>query len=525
MGEADGDGWQWGDAANGQPKPKRAKVVPTQAAIELAERQVTATPGLQKSAIFDPLYSKAVSQRIASDAIWNAIHFKWRDTQQLGRLAVDAMLQHAAVSTPHDFLTAFLKCYSCSYVPQGRNPTERQKMLAEFMNDQIGRLPMSGDPRQGWTRVMDWFAQGLRYGFTLAEVIPAIAPWGEKSQRLVQVERLVALPQATLDAGYVPLEEFGQSLLAGTGDRRYRCFDISDKGDIDAYVQFNGFSDQDRIEWRTPQDRLRILHFIHRGGESSPYGQPLSFAAYRHWSSLYTIELMEEAALEAARSILFVSYRTPDGVPSPELHAKVVEAIQNGGPVMVVPNGDAKAVSPFNKEFTDHITQKKKELRKYITQSMMVPTSLYSETEDSQSDGKALMANSFKRVYPSFLLEFSDVMTWQFGRRLIDANWSRVNPEDYPVLKFNIMLDEDIKAATAILQQALPHVASDKLGEFLSFMMPGGFDPDWIASTHAKSVSQMRPLEAADAPAGSPQAQSFTNPGKPAGTPDDDRAV
>lgn len=458
-----------------------------------AQQSTSLTPGDAKVVYFDPAFSKVIED-VRSDPMYIAIHNKWSDRQQHGRLAYDSMMHHSAVSTPFNFLVATIKSFRPIFKPSRPDATEKQVMLADFANAQLARLGASGDPLQGYEHVIDWFGQGWLYGFSLAEMETSYEMW--RGSPRIQLDRVVPLPQATLDLGYVPREEFGEAML-DFADKRYRCFKMNMRGRVESISQFWRTpvgNDERQVTW-TGGEMSRLLHHVHNGREGNVFGESMLFTAFYHWADLYTLELIENAMLDAAVPFLGISYKTQDGVPRPEVHAMILDAIRNQDPstrLLVLPDTDFTSVALSNKEFTEQAKVKKKELRAYITQSMLVPAAMYKETDDSQSDARNLQMVFLKRVVPSYLAEVSNVLRWQLAKRLIDANWSKLTIEDYPVLTFNVMVSDDLQAALPMLTQLMKYVDSSRLGEFASAVMPY-FEPDWIPKDHADSVFEMRP--------------------------------
>ena len=439
-----------------------------------------------KGRAFDPRLSSGIT-----DPVYRTLHdFKWSDRQQHGRLAYDTMYKHGAVSAPFDTRTAFLKAYRPIFKPSSSSPTERQKQIARFCNEQLRRLGSSGDPRQGYEKLIEWFAQGMKYGFSIAEMHTAPAPF--EGQSRIQIQRVVPLPQASLDHGFVPHEEFGQGMTAIT-DVRYRCLGIDDAGNITKAVQFwsNG-NERDEIAWSGPE-LLSLLIYTHGGGEGNPYGQSDLYTCFAHWASIYTLEQMEEAFLDAALPYLTLSYKTPDGRPSPELHTQFLEVISKQDPTvraLAAPDATFGSAAASNPSFTEHATKKKEELRRYIFDCIFGMASMGSASR-TELDTRNATDTFFRYILPALQKEISTVLTWQFARRLVDANWSNLSSEDYPQLVFQNTLGNDLRISMPLLQQVLPFVDSKRLGEFLENMVPN-FDGNWIPDSHSESVMEDR---------------------------------
>lgn len=452
--------------------------------------------GNVRSSPFNP-YVLAASRLVKDKPLFTAVNGKWADRQQHGRLPYDAMMSHGIVSGPFGSLAAYLKSYKPLFKPRNASPTERQKMLADFANAQIDRLASSGDPRQGWGKVIEWFAMGLRYGFTLSEMETVLEAW--RGRPRVQVGRLVPLPQASLDLGFIPREEFGENIISGV-DPRYRCFEMDNHGRITAVHQYwrdvNSpavASKENRTTW-VGQDLLRILHYARGGADGNPFGESILFPAYRHWASYYTLECEEDVFLNTSLPYLGVSYKTPDGRPSPAIHDAILKAIEEQDParrLLVLPDATYSSVAPSNPNFTDHVEKKMVRLLHLISEAIGVPHPVYAESAGREASTREIIAVFFGNFLPSILSDISDVMTWQFSKRLIDANWTNVQNEDYPVLTFRMVLNEDIRVAMPLLQQSLNMVDTDKLGDFLQSFVPG-FDRDFIPINHSQSVASRR---------------------------------
>jgi len=479
-----------------------------------AESEAALAPGSAKMAVFDPTAYRLSGA--VQDPIFLALQqFKWSDRQQHGRIAYDTMYKHPAVAAIFDSLILFLKSYRPLFKPAGSNPTDLQKELAAFANEQLRRLGVSGDARQGYEKLIDGFiAQGLKYGFSLAEMETVSAPWN--GQRAIQIRRILPLPQATLDNGFVPLEEFGQGILTSF-DVRYHCIEQNERGDILAVHQFyrNGTA-TDQITWRG-NELQRLLHFVHEGGEGNPYGKSMFFSAFYAWAALYAIEAMEEAFLDAGLPYLTASYKTKDGVPSPALHAQFLEIISQQDPALrafIMPDTTFSSVAPSNPSFTEHVTRKKDELRRYIQNCIFgVPVS--ASHMGNELDARNSIQVFFNYLLPALQREISTLLTWQFSRRLIDANWSRskVAESDYPELVFVTRDDNGLRIATPIIQQILRFVRYDRMGEALERMVDG-FDGSWIATDPADTFESH--FGAMNPAAGSTVGQ----PTKPENTPD-----
>lgn len=470
--------------------PDFAPPAPTPPAPTRSQTVQAMAPGTGTAQVFDP-WTYRLSSTIR-DPLFTALHNYWSDRQQHGRVVYDTMYKHPAVSAPFDSLITVLKSYRAHFKPAGTEPSEKQKKIAAFANEQLRRLGSTGDPRQGYERLIDWVGQGLKYGFSLAEMETVQAPWDGQSR--IQVKRVIALPQASLDNNITVFEELGQGLYQ-SNDIRYRCFELDNRGTVIEVRQFyTGITTrkEENITWRG-HELLRILHFVHAGTEGNPFGQSMFFTAFYAWAALYTIEQMEEAFLDASLPYLTASYETPDGRPSPELHAQFLDIIKKQDPALralIMPDTTFGSVAPSNPSFTEHTKLKKDELRRYILNSILgVP--IIQADGSNELDARNVIQVFFKYLVPGLQREIATLLTWQFARRLIDANWSGLTDEDYPELVFQNMLDNDLRVAMPLLQMVLPMVDSDRLGELLEKLMPG-FDRSWIPQAHTSSVEKKR---------------------------------
>lgn len=461
-----------------------------------AETSRALTPGNGKASVFDPQVLRASNH--VHDAVFSAIRtstqFKWRDSQQIGRTALDTMLKHAAVAGPYRSLIEFCKAYQPHFKPSGQDPTPLQRQLADFANEQIRRLGSSGDGRQGWEKFIDGpIAQAFLYGFSLAEMETVRAPWGGQSR--IQINRIIPLPQASLDSGFVPMEEFGQGISSFT-DPRYACFEMDSAGRITAIHQFLHNGSHGKISWVGGEMR-RILHFVHAGGEGNPYGQSILYTAYYHWSNLYVAESIERVFMDTALPYLWASYKTQDGRPSPEAHADLLKILTEQDPALrflIGPDMTFGSVAPSNPAATEHFRIVKDEERRYIANCIFgVP--VMSGSASNELDARNVIQVFFKYFMRALQREVETFITWQFAKPLIDANWSGLNESDYPQLVFQNTLDNDLRTSMPLLQQLLPMLDSNRLGEFAQAMIPG-FDSNWVAAEQVQTVSAFYGLSA-----------------------------
>jgi hypothetical protein len=479
-------------------------------------------PGIDPARVsYFETHDLSLKKMVKDDPIFAALQSKWPDKQHIGRLSYEAMLLHGSVAGPMNALTNYLKSYRPQYHPPNANATERQKMFADFLNDQLNRLGQDGDPRQGYSQLMEWFCQGLTYGFVLAEMETVVEYWNEKPR--IQVNRILPLPQASLDAGLVPRAEYGENLWSNF-DVRYRCFQMDPVGGrITAVTQyFQHSTDQAAVTWAGPELQ-RILHYAHRGGQGNPFGESILLPAWPHWSSLYVLEAMEEAFLDAGLPYLTFSYKTPDGRPSPAMHQQVLDTIRQQDPQLrafIMADTTFGSVSPSNPNFTEHAFRRKSELRSYISNSIFGQAPSQSDAEVSQQSNIRELLGMFSRnILPSLLEEFASVLTWQFGKRLIDSNWTNVKTSDYPRVSFTTVLNDELRVSLPLLQMLIPYIDSDRLGEFAQTMIPS-FDAAWIPQSHKQSVALQR--EMPDPASGNQRGGETpkTPGGKAPGTPD-----
>ncbi len=480
------------------------------APIARQQRDFRADPSQAKMSLFDP--SLKISSLI-KDPIYTAIHGKWRDRQAHGRVEYEAMLKHPAVSTPFNTLLSFIKANKPQFRVATRSPTAKQQEIADFANEQLGRLGTDGDFNQGWSKFVNAFVgQGLEFGFSLAEMETAYSKW--RGKKMVQIQRILPLPQASLDSGFIPREEFGEIALAV--DPRYRCFAVNDNtGKIQSVYQYwAGETATRTVTWTGDQLRY-ILHYTHNGGDGNPYGESHLYSAFYAWEELYTREQQEGVFMDLALPITVVSYDAD--VTSPELHGEAESAIENFDPVRRILIGrriTVTSVAPTNKDFVDHVTKNKAELRNYITEAMLMPKNLYTDSQNADVVARNVIQIFFKYTLPGLLEEIGSVIQNQFVRRIIDANYSHLESEDYPIITFKTQLDNDLRVAANLLVQLLPYMDSDRMGEVFESMIPG-FEKEWIAKEMSKTVAEKMPVAKAMEPA-----PVDGQGGKSEGTPD-----
>lgn len=497
--------------------------VPVPAAREAAivESAQIAAPSPQRMRVFDPEFSSAV---IRNDPILANIYGKWRDRQQHGRLAYEEMMKHPAVEGPFNLLLSFLKATDFEFAPPARDPTPDQIKYAKFLNAQLKRLTAASPHSTVPSIIEGLLGQALEFGFSLAEFSTVLAPFKDsqsaKAESLVQVAQFRVFPQASLDSGWMPREE--RNLVVSIQDPRYRCFDMDDFGNITAYYQYRTVAhanDPYTVKWSSPRERNRIIHVIHGGGDGNPFGRSLLYSAFYAWSDLYLLERIEQVFIEGS-STPWITASYKGDAPSPAVHQEIKDSIEESDPVrrvLIGLNTTFGTVSATNPDFVKHIGERKRELRAYIAQALLSPQGL-SGTSFSQSDDldtRNMLQIMLKVTVPSLLRLFADAMTWQFGRRLLDANWPDLEPDDYPVLKFHVQSSNDLRSVAPVITTVLPHIDSDRLGESLETLVPG-FRKEWIGDP-GNSVAEQR-QNPADALASGGSAPPTTPPPKQPGS-------
>lgn len=498
---------------DGASQPLQAAAASATQPLTVPEtRNVLQPDGETKVFVFKP----ELSENIQDPFFLAVTQFQWADRQQHGRMFYNKMMQHMAVSGPMNTLITILKAFRPHFKPSVADPSDDQKQYARFLNEQLRRLGIDGDPRQGYEKFIEWIGQGLRYGFTIAEMGTILAAW--EGQSRVQIQRVVPIPQATLDSGWNPAEEYGPVWLPTT-DVRYGCFEMDEQGHIVAVQQFHNRTEKP-IEWRG-HELLRLLIFTHGGGEGNPYGESLLFPAAGHFADLYATERMDIAMLDGGQPFLGISYKTPDGRPSPVLHQQVLDIIKKQDRdvrAFILPDATYTSVSSSNPAYNTQSEQKKKETRSYIHQAIFGANIAGDAASATEIDTRNVLQVFFKYLMPGGLLrEVGTLLQWQFGKRLIDANWSNLSADDYPTIEFQNTLDNDLRVAMPLLQQVMPFIDSARLGEFLEKNVPG-FDRSWIPENHKNSVAIQREMP-------DPAAQAKGQPSKPAGTPDTNKGT
>lgn len=457
-------------------------------------RSTDLDPQGAKARVIDPTMGRLSS--FVDDPIFTAIHGKWRDRQARSRLAYEAMYKHPVPHTAFKFLLAVLKCYQPKFKPSVRDPSDKQKEISDFAQVQLASLGVSGDARQGYNKLIDGFiGQGLEFGFSLSEMVTEIRRWRKKA--MVQIKKVRVLPQASLDAGFIPREEFGDVMLNSV-DPRYRCFKMDIDGEILAYYQFYKTTmtndPMTQVSWEG-NERKRILHFTHLGGDDNPFGESIFFGAYLPWTELFTREQLEAVFLDKALPLTVISYDAE--TTQPAFHKQVEELWQNYDPlnrILTARKVTPHLLTPTSDAFAKHITENKKELREQVTEAILVPKPTYGlASGTSNGDQRELIQVFFRFIVPSYLMEVAEVLQNQFARRLIDSNYNSLEPEDYPTVKFSFILDNDLRVAQQLITQILPLVDSARLGEVMSTILPW-WESDWIPEDHNSSVQMQRGL-------------------------------
>jgi hypothetical protein len=418
----------------------------------------------------------------------------WSGTHQHGRTVYDLMMRDTSVSGPFNLILSLLTSLDFEFRAQKADPSSREKEMVDFLNAQLVRLNLNGTYRDGWTKVINGFiGQGLQYGFSLAEISTKIANW--RGRPYVQLDELRTLPQRSLDNS--SMFELGATIEANNGNStgfstfNYDCFVFNDDAEVVGYVQ-NRKSD-DESQW-TGRETNRILHYTHGVGDGNPFGKSILWHAYYPWSDKYVAERLEQWKIENADSFLWMSYDADK--PLPEVHNQVVEQISDSGdgiPFLSAPNSEWGTVSILSETYSEHVLERKDELRREISNGILVPRSLFSETGEGDVDTRNLIQVFLKFRFPAIVKEICEIITWQLGKRLIDANYTNVEPQQYPVCRTQIKLDNDLRVMNSLLQQLIPYLDADRLGEFAEDMLPG-MQREWFPEDHEDSVHVQRPV-------------------------------
>lgn len=458
--------------------PVDTKTAPA-SVVPAATRESLPPASFRKADYFDP----EIRSQVMRDPVATAIMGSWRNRQQYGRVAYEQMMQHPAVAAPFRNILSVLKSIRVSYVAPQAEPTDRQREMADFLNAQIKRLE--------WTKIVDgWFGQGLMHGFSLAEMTTCVERW--RGRPYVQIHQIVPLPQESLDDG----SSMSEAWLGANSvfNPSYTCFDFDERGAIVGYHQYRrSMGDTSATSWTTRQERNRILHYKSGGGDGNPFGESIFYPAFKVWSDLYLLEVMEQVFLENSLPWLTASYQGDE--VKPVLHDLFTAYISEQDPskrVLIGNNITFGKVSASDPDYANHITEKKRELRDYITHAVLMPNSFYRETGLKDLDTRNLVQVFLKFVLPSLLDEIGEAMTKQFGKRLIDSNYSNVEQDDYPVFRWRFVTPNDLRLIGQMLSMAMPHLNSEKLGEVFAEYVPM-FQGEYIAKNHNDSVAMKRP--------------------------------
>lgn len=415
---------------------------------------------------------------------------QWRDTQQHSRVVYDLMMRDTAVSGTFNLILNAILSVEVDYRSQNSSPDDRQQEMADFLNTQLKRLNIAGSYRHGWSKLVHGLIRNyLQYGFGLGEMGTTVENWQGKP--MVQLTEVNTLPQPSLDEG--------SSL--GTRDIRqdamglidYTCFQFDKKGRVIGYIQNRG--QEDPNVWTDPEDKVRILHMVHRGGDGNPFGQSMLWEAYWPWADKYSISRIEQWHLEHAQSIITYSYDAD--TPKPEVHQEFVEQLSKtteGVPALSGNRAEYGTISTIDENYSNHVSEKQARLNKSISKAVLVPETLVTETEEGDVDSRNLIQVFFKYRFPAILAEIGELLTWQLGKRLIDANYRNVEPDDYPVARFKVKLDNDLRIQIPLITQLLPYMDSDRLGEAMEGLL-NGMQREWIPEDHEDSVAVQRPTD------------------------------
>ena len=422
---------------------------------------------------------------------------KWRDRQQHGRLMYDKMYGHPGVKAPLEILLAIIKSLPAGFDPANADASDLEVQMAEFLDDQKDRLSLL--ECGGWTGMVDGlFGQALEFGFALCEVGTDYVNWNGRP--MVQLTDFAILPQASLDHGFVPLENTG-TRYAGV-DPRYNCFDLSPSGRIERVYQYRKSSTSrlyqmpyanNEIVWEG-DDLQRILHFKHKGGDGNPFGESILYSAFEPWSDLYIRERIEQQFLDVSSTPFLTAERTADS-PSPAASDDIKKAVKERDfvfNVLIGTNTKFGKVTASDDAYTTHIKQIKDELKQYIAQAMLVPMPIFVESKANEQNFRDMLSVFLKFRIREILNEIEEFMTFKFGARLIRANYNNVEPGQYPRFRFRVTLDQELKDAIPLVMALMPHIDSRRLGEAMHAIAPV-IRPEFISKEHKDSVGVQRP--------------------------------
>lgn len=472
-----------GEPAPAAPMNGHVRTVP-----DLKPMVYVAPPGNVKREVIDPLTGFKSSLRSLipkSDIYWTLV--KFRDRQQYGRIAYETAYKHEVVGAAFKARIALLTSKKPLFKPRHRDATQTQQDMADFYNHLVENLH--------WNKYIEgYIGSGLEFGFSLGEIVTKFGTWNNSDAILL--DYLAVLPQATLDHGFIPRNEYSE--IHFSRDNRYRCFDLDVKGRIEAYKQFdyNG-SKENVVEWRGPEMQ-KILHFVHGGGDGNPYGESALYHTMGAWLNLYAIERMEDAFLDTSQPWLFGTYKTQNGETRAKVHEGAKEAlskahVDGSRRFLMWADGDLKSVAPSNENFTDHIFRKKAELEARIWQTLLVPKSIIAETSTSDGDNRSLSQVYFRNTIKSDLEEIGENLS-DLCLRIARMNFTNIQSEDIPVCTWSLVTENEMRVAQGLLTALLPHVESDLLPEFAHSMFDF-VDPRFIAVEHGDSVEMKRPKQ------------------------------
>lgn len=435
---------------------------------------------------YDPALRRLTSAT-QDDPIFTAIQGAWRDRQQHGRLAYEAMAKHPEVSSAFNAWLDFITAHPPTARPKAPRPTAKQKEIADFANHILDRID--------WPLFVDGcVGQGLQFGFSLTEITTEVARW--RGRDYITLANLWHMPQASLDSGYVPREEYGE--LSLRSDPRYRCFVTDERGRIERVYQFfkGTNSSTSQVEWAGP-DLERILHYRHKGGDGNPFGESIFYSAFYAWSDLYFLERIERTFLDMGLPILLISYKTVDGIPRPATHAEIKDILEKqeiSGTrrVLVLPDASGTSVAPSNPNFTEHISKVKEELRLAIRKAMGLPQPLIAENFLKEADSRNIVQVFFKYTLKARLAEVGRHLDLLLAR-FVRANYSGLDLEDYPKTTWSIVTENEQRVFQEVFKTMMERLDSAKLGEVIHRVW-GFIEADDFPLAHEDSVNVQRPL-------------------------------
>lgn len=463
----------------------------------------------QRSSPFDP--TTRATDLLLRDPIYAQIAIgKWRDRQARGRLEYDAMLKHPEVAAAYHSRLALIRSHKPHYKARGDDPSPTRKAIAEYSNHVVSLLD--------WPKFVDGpVGNAFLYGFSITEYTTRTGRWRGRTYTLP--DRIVPLPQASLDTGFVPREELGELNLSA--DPRYNCFSFNPDGTIRAvhqYVSSSPIAPRRAATWEG-DDLASVLHFKHNGGDGNPYGESILFYAYYPWADLYTVERIESVFADGSLPWVVFSYKTKDGIPNKAMHDElltIMEEQELGAHkrTIILPDATAMSVAPSNPAATEFFAGLKKEKVNQIWRSMLVPQSVVAEAGEREADARNLIHVYFKYLIRSDLDEVAAFVD-DLVRRLVRANFSNLDEEDFAEPRWSIVLDNDLRVAQGILTQIMPDIHRDKQNEVLKTLF-GWWERDFIAADSKDSVAARRQeLVPDEVPPGAPGTAPTPPPKEP----------